>query len=215
MDDSAGVAALRMFTAQRTRSKKQQVAAAIQAQCDAGVRVTVSGIARDAAVSREFIYEHAELLAAVKRARTRPPAVAGKVVDPSSREQALVAEKTTLIAKVRQQAVELEDARGKLEELSGQRERWLGAQLDQMMQPARVEELVAENGQLTRRLFELTRLCETQQRSIKTLEEELRIARLAHAETAAELLGESSRVVAVLRPRATAKSDSPSEDDLA
>lgn len=206
MTEAPGVIALRAYRAEQSKLKRQRVVEVIAELRDNGMPVSVTGVARSASVSREFIYSHQDLVTALRRAQSSTPPLAPRRTSVPAREAALLAERQTFIAKIEAQQKLLEAAQESLSDLEKQRERWMGAQLDQMMQPARVTELVSENEQLTRRLIELTKLTDAQERSLRTLQEELRISRLAHSETAAEL--DDSRRVIPIRPSATRSNDS-------
>lgn len=197
--DSAGVVALRKHAAARTRSKKAQVVTALHDHVVNRMPVNVSTIARAAGVSREFVYEHPELVAAVKKAQREQPVIDPSSRQPSSRESALLAERATLLKKIERQTAQLKEAAAEVQELHAQREHWLGAQLDQLMQPARLSELVSENEQLTMRVLECTRRCEGLDRAVSTLTDELRISRRAHAETLSMMEEESPQGARTLR----------------
>jgi hypothetical protein len=198
MTETPGVAALREHNSRQSQAKRQRVVSAIAEAARDGTPCTVTLIARVASVSREFIYSHPDLIAALRRAKSASqggPLLRNNV---PPREAALLAERATLIAQVNKKQDQLEAAHHAIEQFEKQHERLLGAQLDQLMQPARLEELTSENEHLTRRLIELTRINEAQERSIRILEHDLKVSRLAHSETAAEL-ADSNRVIP-LRP---------------
>lgn len=200
--ESASVIALRKHAEARTRVKKAQVVASLHDHIVNRAPINVSAIARAAGVSREFLYEHAELVAAVKKAQAQQPLTDTPSGHTSPRESSLLAERATLMRKIQTQATQLNEADVEIQDLRAQRERWLGAQLDQLMQPARLSELVSENEQLTMRVLELTRRCEGLDRAATTLTEELRISRIAHAETLSQMDAEQAggaRMLRVLR----------------
>lgn len=200
MTESAGVAALREYSAKRSHAKAAQVVAAIEYHTEAGARISVSSVAKSAGVSREFIYEHKELLAAIRRARAAQPAPTVGAGPASSREESLLSERTMLMAKIQAQAAQLRQAQDAIADFEKQREHWLGTQLDQLMQPAKAAELIGENERLSRRVVELTRHNDQLQRSLLEVSEELRIARLAHAETASQLRSESHAELPRIHP---------------
>lgn len=67
------IAALHQARAQETARKRQDVLDTLRAMTGNGVRVTFDLVARQARVSRQFLYSDPELRAAVEHARSRPP----------------------------------------------------------------------------------------------------------------------------------------------
>jgi len=71
--DQRRIAALQRARAHDAARKRQAVLDALQRMADNGVRVTFDLVARQAGVSRQFLYSDPQLRAAIEEARRRPP----------------------------------------------------------------------------------------------------------------------------------------------
>lgn len=167
MSRQKAVDALRAARVADSKAKQQAVRDALAEAVEAGVPFTVSAIAEQAGVSRQFLYSHPDLRAlvetSVRTPRKRPvrPAANGDV------EDGLRATQTTLAAKVERQRITITELRARLEDLEAQRKRWLGSQLESRatIDPvehadlrAAADRLMDDNAALRRKVAELERL---------------------------------------------------------
>jgi hypothetical protein len=71
--------------------RRQRVIAALNRALDDGAEITVSGIARAAAVDRAFLYRHRDLLGKIHATQAGPPAGTGPAVTRASLQADLLA----------------------------------------------------------------------------------------------------------------------------
>ncbi len=182
--------------AQTIEAKRRAVLQALSDTIAESGEITVRGVALRAEVSRQFMYNHPDLKAAVEKAarapRPAPPAPPGG----AAVLQGLRAQNATLAAKIDRLRSFNSDLRARNDDLESQRRRWLGKQVeeDEALTPERyadlraaADRLLSENRQLQDHLSEARRV-------IKVLEADLRASREAHAEDAARWSSASGEV---------------------
>ncbi len=193
------VDALRRHATERSQRKRSAVVHAINQALDQGEPVTVSSIARAADVSREFIHSHPDLHKAV-RAATRKGHTTIRAGGPPSLGAGLRAERNTLLAQIEKQRAAIKSLRVQVDDLEGQRRRWLGSQLaDLTVDPDAHAALRRDHDQVSSHNIDLQRQLDAVRRASAQLERELAASRRAHAEHVAELAGDLR--VAVLHAR--------------
>lgn len=196
MTTDAAVAALRRNRADTSAAKQQAVLAALDQLTAQGGELNISTVARAAGVSRQFVYTHQALRAAVANA-------ADSVRDGQPSESTgldvalgLRADRRVLSVKVQRQAATIVELQAQIEALQRQRKRWLGSQLDSgvTIEPEahaelRItnERLIEENSSLLAQVSELRRIC-------TLLEADLAASRQAHAEDIANVTGVGTSV---------------------
>ncbi len=154
--------------------RRQRVIKAINDASSRGGEVSVSAIARSAAVDRTFLYRHPDLLAQVHVAQSRPAAAenGGPVVSRAS----LQADLANAQGQIARQAARIRQLEKKLSQLLGEqawRESGLGA-------PDDIDGL-------KRRITELEQTVVDQSRQLEELGDELDAARAANREMIARL----------------------------
>jgi Family of unknown function (DUF6262) len=135
--------------------RRQRVVKAINEASSRGGEISVSGIARAAAVDRTFLYRHPDLLAKVHAAQTRPAAAEndGPIVSRAS----LQADLANAQGQISRQATQIRQLEKKLSQLLGEqawRESGLGAPDDIDRLHRRITELDQTVVDLTRQLEE-------------------------------------------------------------
>lgn len=213
---TTAIEGLRAHRAADSQRKRQAVLQALGDAAAAEGPITLSGIAARAGVSRQFIYSHGELEAAVRAAELAPRKRPASNVRRPGAEQGLRADNGTLSAKVERQRTTIAELRGQVGELELQRQRWLGQQLESQAAitveahaelRATCERLTAANGSLTARVQEL-------QRVNSLLTDDLLAVRQALAEAEAEVAAQDDLQGAVrvvpLRGRARPPAADPS-----
>jgi chromosome segregation ATPase len=146
--------------------------------------VTISGVARAAHVTREFIHSHSDLREAVAAAQERqrrlaPPSLDARSPDPVV--SGLQAEKGTLLAEISRLREELADRDRAIGDLQQQRLRWLGRQVGSAsVDVETLAELRVSNEQLLTAKTALEAEVVAQAAAIKRLEQQLDASRQAH-----------------------------------
>lgn len=190
MGGSSGSDALRDHRRAASEQKKADVGRALLALNARGTAITVSSVAREAGVSREFIHGHPHLRAAVQEA-------AKKARDLWNRDQALAttasaraakADRLTLVSEIQRLRGRLKEQQRCMDELRAQRRRWLGAQLPDLghVDPAVHAELRSANERLMSEKAGLTNIISDLKRTINALEYDLAAAREALTQELAE-----------------------------
>jgi len=180
---------LRAHRAQVSADKRRAVLFAIDVAADQPGEVTVSGIARDAGVSREFIHSHADLREQVRQLAVRKVEAQRRVENSQADiRDGRAADRSTLMNQVIRQREKIVKLNQRVDELEAARARHLGEQLvalDETPAIASTESLVtserleAENDRLQRALDDALRL-------VARLQNELGGARQALAEALAD-----------------------------
>ncbi len=181
------VDALRRNRAEDSERKRANVAAAIEAATQQRRGASVSAIAKAAGVSRQFIYSHNDLLAAVERVPSGGSTESGASAERV--EDGLRVDRRTALAKVERQRETIDVLRQRVSDLEAQRKRWLGSQLDggplvDVVEHAELraacDRLIDEKRTMTQTILELRRINDN-------LSADLAASRAAHAETARSL----------------------------
>lgn len=181
------VDALRRHAVERSERKRRASLHAIHTIRSQGEPVTVSAVAREAGVSREFIHSHPDLHQAVRAAARQPRAAARTAQAPES-GAGLRAERSTLLAQIDKHRATIKTLRTQVEDLEAQRRRWLGSQLaDLTVDPDAHAILRRDNDRLSSRNLELQQQLDAAHRASTQLERELAASRRAHTEHVAEL----------------------------
>ncbi|MFF2318261.1 DUF6262 family protein [Arthrobacter sp. NPDC058097] len=182
--------ALREHRQAMSGQKKEAVGQALLALAGRGAAITISSVAREAGVSREFIHSHPELHIAVKKA-------ARKVREAWNRDQGLAAaasargataDRLTFVAEIQRLRERVKEQQKCIDELRPQRRRWLGAQFPDAasVDPAVNAELRSANERLVSEKAGLTNTINDLRRTIKALENDLAATREALAQELAE-----------------------------
>lgn len=192
--------ALAIHRADVSRRKQLDVLAAIDSISRQSSEITVALVASTARVSREFIYSHQHLRAAIQKAVDRAENEAATDVSSQRRvsEAGLRTNQTILAKKITELREQLHERDMQIAELGRQRESWLGAQLEAFSaNPVEVAELRATVDRLTtsNALLE-TRLSESAEVN-RGIANELAGSREAHREDIARLTGGT---ISQLRP---------------
>lgn len=181
-----GKAALQRYRAEQSDRKKLSVLQVLESFAGNDTVLSVASVGRAANVSREFIYSHRDLLAAVKKAcaETNDSKSIGALPAGRDMASALTADKTTLIATTERLRLQVSELKVRIEELEHKRKLWLGSQLHQaeVVDPkthAAIrmanERLTAENQSQAQIIAELRRL-------LAEVRHDLSASRQAHAE---------------------------------
>lgn len=190
MGGSSGSDALRDHRRAASEQKKDDVGQALLALSARGTAITISSVAREAGVSREFIHSHSHLHAAVQEA-------ARKARDLWNRDQALAttasaraasADRLTLVSEIQRLRGRLKEQQRCIDELRAQRRRWLGAQFPDLghVDPAVHAELRSANERLMSEKAGLTNTITDLRRTISALDYDLAAAREALTQELAE-----------------------------
>ncbi|MFJ5976768.1 DUF6262 family protein [Pseudarthrobacter oxydans] len=190
MGGSSGSDALRDHRRAASEQKKDDVGQALLALSARGTAITISSVAREAGVSREFIHSHPHLHAAVQEA-------ARKARDLWNRDQALAttasaraasADRLTLVSEIQRLRGRLKEQQRCIDELRAQRRRWLGAQFPDLghVDPAVHAELRSANERLMSEKAGLTNTITDLRRTISALDYDLAAAREALTQELAE-----------------------------
>jgi hypothetical protein len=135
--------------------RRQRVIKAINDASASGAELSVSAIARAAAVDRTFLYRHPDLLAQVHLAQERPAAAENG--GPLASRASLQADLVNAQAQIARQAARVRQLEAKLSQMLGEqvwRESGLGAPEDIDKLKRRITELEQEVVELTRQLEE-------------------------------------------------------------
>lgn len=135
--------------------RRQRVIKAINDAGASGGELSVSAIARAAAVDRTFLYRHPDLLAQVHLAQERPAAAENG--GPAASRASLQADLGNAQGQVARQAARIRQLESKLSQMLGDqawRESGLGAPEDIDKLKRRITELEQENVDLSRQLEE-------------------------------------------------------------
>jgi hypothetical protein len=201
MPHNRALEGLRRHTDEKSAAKQEAVFTAIRVRAEAAQPLTVSALARDAGVSREFIYSHDHLLSALREAQKAPKPPAAAFMESAGNGRGALADRSTLLAHIQRLKARLAGQQEELADLKKQRQRWLGQQVadanaidPEEHAELRIanERLMADNTALTRRVDELRRLN-------AILEEDLAASRQAHMEDVAAFTARDADVVS-LRP---------------
>lgn len=201
MSSDKAVEALRRSRANDSQTKQTRARAVIEALKADRRSVTVSSVAREAKVSREFVYSHQTLIEAIEEANSAshsPPP--DRVGDGDSRTRqvadGLRADRSTLLAQIKQLRARLEERDEELASLRDQRQRWLGAQIEATgVNPEEHAELRITHERLLNDNVTLRRRLDDAQRLIRTLEADLAASRQAHQEDVVALSSTGGNVV--------------------
>lgn len=172
MADTA-VAAFRRHAVERAERKRSDI--------------TVAAVARQASVSREFIYSHTELHQAIRTAarQIRAGTPTNRAGETST---AFRAERTTLLAQIQKHRATITALHTRVEQLDNQRRRWLGSQLtDLIIDPDTHAAVRRDNDRLTSQNTTLQQQLAAAHGAVEQLERELAASRRAHAEDVAAL----------------------------
>jgi DNA gyrase/topoisomerase IV subunit A len=186
INHASGVAALAKHRAEVSAAKHLHVLGALETVASSGDLITVAAVARQAQVSREFIYSHDDLKLAIHNARERATHHIPDLTTPSGREKSLLAERKTLLRRIEREASTIEAMTDQIGEFERQRQVWLGSQLAALTD-APAQELRVENERLNQRVIELSKQINSLEPVVAGLREELRISRIAHAEALREV----------------------------
>lgn len=190
MGGSSGCDALRDHRRAASEQKKEDVGRALLALSARGTAITISSVAREAAVSREFIHSHPHLHAAVQEAakKARDLWNRDQVLTTTASARGAAADRLTLVSEIQRMRGRLKEQQRCIDELRAQRRRWLGAQFPDIgrFDPAIHAELRSANERL---MFEKAGLANTivdLRRTINALEYDLAAAREALTRELAE-----------------------------
>ncbi|WP_411698763.1 hypothetical protein [Conyzicola sp.] len=209
MPSDNAVDALRRHRAAESKTKKASVLTALENAKSRSENITIAGIARAAKVSREFIHSHAVLHDAIAAAalELRHNAERASTTQTLANGRGLKADRATLLSRVERDKAVIAGLQQQVTDLSSQRKRWLGSQLDA---PGKVDpEVHAELRISYERLLQTSRTTEIQltesRRLVQVLEDDLSNLRQAYSEEIRRLsAGASTNVTSIER----AKSDS-------
>ncbi|WP_139346819.1 DUF6262 family protein [Sinomonas mesophila] len=183
MAGSSGVEALRAHRRAVAGRKKEDVARALLALSARGDGITVSSVARQAGVSREYIHSHPEVHAAVREAAKKAAELAEheQRQETSTSVRAGAAQRLTLVAEIKRLRGRLEKQQRSIDELHVQRRRWLGAQVPDpdKVDPAVHAELRSANERLLSEKADLLNTIGELRRVVGALEYDLAACREA------------------------------------
>ena len=186
----ASGSALREHRQAMSGQKREAVGHALLALDGRGAAITISSVAREAGVSREFIHSHPELHTAVKEAahKAREACKRDQVLAAAASARGVAADRLTLVAEVQRLRERAKEQQKTIDELRTQRRRWLGAQFPDSgrVDPAVHAELRSANDRLITEKAGLTNTINDLRRTIKAFEHDLAAAREALAQELAE-----------------------------
>lgn len=182
--------ALREHRQALSGQKKEAVGHALLVLAGRGAAITISSVAREAGVSREFIHSHPELHTAVKETahKVREVCKRDQVLAAAACARGAAADRLTLVAEIQRLRARAKEQQETIDELRTQRRRWLGAQFPDSghVDPAVHAELRSANDRLITEKAGLTNTINHLRRTIKALEHDLAAAREALAQELAE-----------------------------
>ena len=182
--------ALREHRQAMSGQKKQAVGQGLLALAGRGAAITISSVAREAGVSREFIHSHPELHTAVKKAahKVREARNRDQVLTAAASARGAAADRLTFVAEIHRLRGLVKEQKKSINELRTQRRRWLGAQLPDAdhVDPAVHTELRSANERLMSEKAGLTNTINDLRRTINALKHDLDAAREALAQELAE-----------------------------
>ena len=176
--------ALREHRQAMSGQKKQAVGQGLLALAGRGAAITISSVAREAGVSREFMHTAVKKAAhKVREARNRD-----QVLTAAASARGAAADRLTFVAEIRRLRGLVKEQKKSINELRTQRRRWLGAQLPDAdhVDPAVHTELRSANERLMSEKAGLTNTINDLRRTINALKHDLDAAREALAQELAE-----------------------------
>lgn len=196
MATDSAVAALRRARTEDSAKKQNAVLATLDRVVAQGTEVSISTVARESGVSRQFIYTHRPLREAITNASAAATELVSRNTRGPDMAAGLRADRRILAAKIERQATTIAELNDQVQAFENQRQRWLGSQLNRgaTIDPEahaelRItnERLMAENMALVAQIAELRRIT-------TILEADLAASRQAHAEDVASLNASSTDV---------------------
>lgn len=213
MTSDNAVKALQERARARAEAKSISVLDAIQKLSRTRGDLSVSGVARAAGVSRDFLYRHPELRRAVAQAvESLRQSGRGSVHVQASTK----ADWGALVSAVKEQRERNKELTSLLAEVSEERMRWRGAQLEGLRaDPEAAAELRATIERLQVEKEDLQRRVDRLERELAVATSDLKASRDAHAEDMAAIAGSAS-VTPISRASdadRTGKGESPGSAD--